>query len=318
MILHSNGARVTANTVQHQLSKGLRFGFIGSTDDHFGYPGAYGEGVAGVWAEELSHASIMEAVRARRTVAATGDRVRLGFQLNGHWMGSELPYTRRRSFAVSVQAPDSVESIELVRNGEVIRRAFPQDNRAPEKLLPGSASSRIQYGWGPWSALTLERICRWDFTVTLRGGRFTGFDRCFQTGPFSEELRDRARQTGPSTIEVSSFTSRKEAYLEDPTKSIVCRMEADKNAVLTITLQSPVKTSWSFPLDELSRGSQVEFVGGFTSESVCVHRLVFPWETEAHLTWEDEREETEGADWYYLRVREHNGQLAWSSPVWVG
>ena len=24
------------------------------------------------------------------------------------------------------------------------------------------------------------------------------------------------------------------------------------------------------------------------------------------------------SDYYYVRVRQHNGQLAWSSPTWVG
>ncbi len=51
MLRHSNGGRSTANTIVRQLAKGLRFGFVASSDDHLGYPGAYGEGVVGVWAD---------------------------------------------------------------------------------------------------------------------------------------------------------------------------------------------------------------------------------------------------------------------------
>ena len=318
MILHSNGARLSSNTVLHQLKRGLRPGFIASTDDHFGYPGAYGEGLAGVWAEELTPQGIFEAVRAKRTVAATGDRIETMFLLNNQFMGSELEYVRHRNIDVSVKAPDSIDSIELIRNGEVIRRDFPEDRRSPVSGLPGTAQCRIQYGWGPWSALTLERICHWDFTISISGGRYTGFDRCFQTGPFGEELRDRARQVSDTAIEVHSATSRKEAYMEDPTKAIVCYLEADPNAVLTIQLKSPSEQAFTFPLAELAQGSQVEFTGGFTSESLCAHRLVFPWESSAECSWEEEREPGDRPDWYYVRVKEHNGQYAWSSPIWVG
>ena len=33
-----------------QLARGLRFGFVAASDNHRGYPGAYGEGVVGIWA----------------------------------------------------------------------------------------------------------------------------------------------------------------------------------------------------------------------------------------------------------------------------
>ncbi|MBW3598341.1 MAG: DUF3604 domain-containing protein, partial [Planctomycetes bacterium] len=42
-----------------------------SSDDHRGYPGAYGEGLVAVWASELSPAAIVDAVRKRRTYAVT-------------------------------------------------------------------------------------------------------------------------------------------------------------------------------------------------------------------------------------------------------
>ncbi len=47
MLRHSMGGRSTANTIQPQLARGLRFGFVASSDDHRGYPGAYGEGIVG-------------------------------------------------------------------------------------------------------------------------------------------------------------------------------------------------------------------------------------------------------------------------------
>ena len=89
MIRHSNGGRSTSNTVVPQLQKGLRFGFVASSDNHRGYPGAYGEGLLGAWARDLSSASLFEAFRARRTFAATGDRIALECAINGQPMGSE-------------------------------------------------------------------------------------------------------------------------------------------------------------------------------------------------------------------------------------
>jgi hypothetical protein len=331
MILHSNGGRVTSQTVRFQLARGLRFGFVASTDDHFGYPGAYGEGVVGVWAEDLTPAAIFNALRARRTVAATGDRIRLVVLANGQPMGSELASSEKRVFAVKAEAPDSIESVELVRDGRVIRRHFPEDHARSGAGLPGRARCRVQYGWGPWAALDLERVCEWDFSIGIEGGRFLGIERCFQSGPFGEQIVDHARFASNRSLDVHSFTSRRQAYLQDPTKAIVCDIEAEADAHLLLELRKPVALNRRIPLASLVGENEVTFTGVFTSESVCVHRLVFPEETSCRVRWE---ESSAGAsrggpgggfqgvedrsDCYYVRVRLHNGQYAWSSPVWFG
>jgi len=183
MIRHSNGGRSTANTIVPQLQKGMRFGFVASSDDHRGFPGAYGEGVVGIWADNLSRAALFEALRARRTYAATGDRIVLEVTLNGHPMGSELPATSHREIAVRVEGQDPLAMIELVRNGKVIERHFPEDTATPVKL-PGRAKCRVQYGWGPWAALDLGRTCRWDMTLSLDRGKFLQALPCFQSAPF--------------------------------------------------------------------------------------------------------------------------------------
>ncbi|UCC30010.1 MAG: hypothetical protein JSU86_17650, partial [Phycisphaerales bacterium] len=62
----------------------------------------------------------------------------------------------------------------------------------------------------------------------------------------------------------------------------------------------------------------VTFTGVFTSESTIIHRLVGPSEYSADVRFHDPRPAADGPDWYYVRVKQHNGQLAWSSPMWVG
>ncbi|MCA9121513.1 MAG: DUF3604 domain-containing protein [Planctomycetaceae bacterium] len=316
MIRHSNGGRSTANTIVPQLNKGMRFGFVASSDNHRGFPGAYGEGVVGVWARELSRAGLFEAIQSRRTYAATGDRITLEVTLNGQPMGSDVAATSDREIDVRVEAQDSIAMIELVRSGRVIERHFPEDQRRDVKL-PGRAKCRIQYGWGPWAALDLGRTCRWDISVHLDKGRFLQAVPCFQSGPYEEEMRDRLRVVSPRELHLQSFTSRVQCYAEDPTKAIVCEIDGGPDSTLTLRLRQPIEQTVSARLADLIDDNLVTFTGVFTSESYIVNRLVGPSEYGVRLRWSDQRQNAD-SDWYYVRVTQHNGQLAWSSPIWVG
>ncbi len=318
MILHSNSGRSTSNTIQYQLAQGKRFGFVASTDDHFGYPGAYGEGVVGAWTSDLSSEAIFDAIRNRRAYAATGDRIRLEYTMNGKPMGAELPATKVRKAHVSVLGQDSIHMVELVRNGRVIKRYFPEDHLPDDIELPRRFKCRFQYGWGPWAALDLARTCNWEVKVTIENGRFLDAKGCFQTGPYEEDLRDRLRMVSSKEIRLTSFTSRREAYLEDPTKSLVLDIEADPNARIIVETTKPAEVKREIPVNKLLDDNEVSFTGVFTSESFIVHRIVTPAEYSAEVEWVDERSENDTGDCYYVRVRQHNGHLAWSSPVWIG
>ena len=318
MIRHSMSGRWTANTIARQLARGLRFGFVASSDDHRGYPGAYGEGVVGVWAEELTAAAIFRAVRERRCYAATGDRIALETTLNGLPMGAQLPATAERQFDVRVEGQDSLESVELIRNGRVIERHFPEDAVDGPPKLPGRAKLRIQYGWGPWGALDLDRTCAWDMRVELRGATLHRVLGCFQSAPFGENLRDRLRQISDNELRLTSHTTRRQAYAEDPTKAIVCEIDAEPDAALSIILRSPSEQTITTSLRKLLTDNLVAFTGPFTSESLIISRLVAPEEYATRVTWEDRRPASTRGDNYYVRVKQHNGHCAWSSPFWVG
>jgi hypothetical protein len=148
-----------------------------------------------VLAPELSRQAIIEALLDRRTYAVTGDRIALRFTLNGKLMGRELPYAPERAIRVAVSGWDQVDRVELLKNNRVIRRDFPGDRATSAQSWSRPVLARFEYGWGPWPALGITRVCDWDFTIRLENGVLDAVQTCFLPGPLEE---DRSTASGVS------------------------------------------------------------------------------------------------------------------------
>jgi hypothetical protein len=315
-ITHSNGPRWTRNTVQAALRRGFRVGFIASSDDHLGFPGAYGEGIAGIYATELSRAGIFDALMNRRTIAVSGDRIGLVARLNGRWMGSVLPYAAERKIEVEVDAPDEIDRIDVIKNGRTIYRHFPEDHMDPPGRWPGEALCRLEFGWGPWGALAMDRTCDWEVEARIHHGKILAVTPCFQSGPYDEERRNRVVSHTESGCRFQLYTSRKQAYRERAANSVILRVGGGPKSTLEVSLKRPAAMTVRKTLAELMEHNEVEFTGRFTSESFVVHRLVTPDLARAKFTFAD-RGRRDGADWYYARATLVNGHQAWCSPIYV-
>jgi hypothetical protein len=58
------------------------------------------------------------------------------------------------------------------------------------------------------------------------------------------------------------------------------------------------------------------FTGEYPRESALLHRLVF--HDHYHASYKVPDVDDQGQlNWYYLRAVQANGQIAWSSPIWV-
>jgi len=315
-IRHSMGGRFTKNTLQWLLQQGVKVGIVASTDDHFGYPGAYGEGLVAVYADSLDRKSVMEAIKARRTYGVSADRIELDFRLNNHWMGEEIDYTPSRKIYVKVKGKDVVERVEILRNNQVIYRDFPIDRPVRSRSWDKPVFCRVEFGWGPWAALNMARICDWKFDLRISGGKVISATPCFQAGPFDEQRRNKITMVNDKHYQVSSYTSRKQAFAEMANNSVILEIQGSPTTLLNMDISQPTKLSVTKSLAELAKLSHIDFTGPFTSESLLLHRPAFAdnYETEFEFTDKPNRGET---DWYYARVTQANGSLAWSSPIWV-
>jgi hypothetical protein len=310
---HSMGGRETANTARAALDAGKRFGFVASSDDHAGFPGGYGEGLMAALATDLSRPAILEAVRARRTYALTGDRIEVDFSVNGAPMGATVSAGRQVEVAFDVRGRDELDVIEIVQDGRVVHRAHaketPVNFSKPVQL-------RLEWGWGPWGALALERICDWAMQLKLTRGRIARFFPCLASMPFDEQRRHRFERQGDAGLAIRSYTSRRNAYRENPNQSVVLELETSADAALELMLTEPVAQSASANLGDLARGSLNFFTGPFPKEGWQWHRIV-PLAASS-VAGRCKLEVPAGKSSYvYLRARQKNGHMAWASPVFL-
>jgi hypothetical protein len=307
------GGRETANTARAALDAGKRFGFVASSDDHAGFPGAYGEGLMAALATDLSRPAILEAVRARRTYALTGDRIEVDFSVDGAPMGATVTGGKRAEAAFAVRGRDELDVVEIVQDGRIVHRAYGEE-RAADFARP--VQLRLEWGWGPWGALALERICDWAMQVKLTKGRIVRFFPCLASMPFDEQRRHRFERQGDAGLAIRSYTSRRNAYRENPNQSVVLELETSADASLEITLAEPVAQSARAALADLVRGSMNRFTGPFPKEGWQWHRIV-PLAASS-VAGRCMLDVPQGRSSYvYLRARQKNGHMAWASPVFL-
>ncbi len=313
---HSMGGRETANTARRALDRGLRFGFVASSDSHNGFPGAYGEGLMAALVTENNRRAILDAIWSRRTYALTGDRIEIDLAADGHPMGASLSARPRLELSYDIAGRDELDVVETVVCGEIVSRDYPEFPQSRDGVFGDPVQVRFEWGWGPWGDLALERVCDWSMTLSVEGGRLLRHFPCLQSGPFDEARRHRFIEVGENRIEVVSYTSRRGAYRQNPNHSIVLEIAGDAATTLTLQLNQPVPLSETVSLAALANGSESHFTGPFPAESCQWHRIM-PLRATG-ISGMRELEIPDSRGYAYLRVRQTNGQLAWTSPVFVG
>lgn len=310
--LHTMGPRNSQSTAQHGLELGKIFGFIGSTDHHSAHPGSHGYGRAMVWADELTRDGIWKAIRARRTYAVTGDRIMLATSVNGHPMGAQALSNATREITVEVEGGDSVDYVELIRNGEVIERASPA--AAPEEHFNGVLS--VSVGWGEVAVRT-----GWDVELEVLGGvitavepRLHGNDIVAPSASIPGQFSFSAwRQIDNHRVVFTTETRGNPTVTTDATQQLALHITGDDRTVLVCKANG---VEMKHSVAELLQGSRTGYIGGFLSGGIQMHRASPSNSRRVKLELSDTG--SGGVrDWYSARVRQHNEQYAWSSPTWV-
>ncbi len=156
-------------------------------------------------------------------------------------------------------------------------------------------------------------IYDWDFSVRLEGARMLDLEPCWQSAPLDEDRRHRITGRSVSGFDIVSYTSRRRCLFNRDTHSIVMAVEDAGGGAVSVETRAPGAEVLRVPFTELLERSAAVRVGRC---SLKIHRLA-PRAGACVRFMVRDGSDGEGTDWYYARAAQKNGQLAWSSPVWV-
>jgi hypothetical protein len=101
------------------LARNIKLGFIASSDH-----GSTHMSFAAVYAKGLDRQSIFEALKARRTYAAT-DKILLDFSINDGLMGEEIRVAGKPELKVAVEGTTPIIQIDIIKSGKFVYEVRP-------------------------------------------------------------------------------------------------------------------------------------------------------------------------------------------------
>jgi hypothetical protein len=309
---HSMGGIERSQAGMERLKRGARFGLIASSDDHFGYPGGYGLGLTAVYAPELTRQAILEAIKARHTYAVTGDRIELEFSVNGCLPGDSVGCDEGVSMSYSAAARDRIRSVDLIKNGHLWQRVD-----GTERGADADDTHLVRIEWG-WDMLSSELVTTWKIRARFDRSEVIDLSPAFCGGAGSVTEMNLLESTGPREFSVGSFTSRRNAR---PVSSISFLWRGSHEAGLTLEVSGANggarfrRRLVASKADLVERDLYLSAFDRFSSPKVKVHALVSSAERCVCGSISDSQ--GRAGDFYLLKVEQKNGQMAWSSPIWL-
>ncbi|MDO5712441.1 MAG: DUF3604 domain-containing protein, partial [Micrococcales bacterium] len=312
------------------LERGHRFGLIASSDH------GHGASYVGVLASSLSRGDIFEGLYARRTFAATTRDVVIDLRLGEHLMGEEVTCSGRREFTVHAQAYADIARLDLIRDGHVVHSVRPgapgtarrdtesgtgSDTAAgtdTEEHTEAGVDTRVDFRleWGESDVTTT-----WDGDMRVNGARFVvpdfvgpevtawATDRiawAHRTYSFGEPYGAQRGCVEVSIVGPREATVQVRCGLREVTRTLGEIADGVATGSLEVDPASPAVAT-------PGRLSMLASIG--VLESLRCREL------DADFTDEDITGVADRADgatsYYYARLILVDGEMAWSSPIWV-
>jgi hypothetical protein len=313
--LHSMGPVDGGSTMARGLADGHRFGIVGNTDHHSGFPGSYGHGRMALYAPDHDRDAFWDAMKSRRTNALTGDRIHLMAAIGGAIQGSVVPPGADARLDIEVVAGGAIDAIDVIRNGRLFHRISPAITPAPIGGDPDETLLHLELGWGA-RGTTHD----WDGRLWLDGGEILGIEPRFRGAEIVSPLE--GRDAGHALPRIDSaggkvcFAVTAAANPNNVTpamQGLMVRAHLPAGAMVMADLcGQPI----GIPANRLFDGAKAGNLGPIDSPAWRFHQLPRP----ADWQWQGSVDlgAIETGETFYLRLRQESGQMAWTSPFWCG
>ena len=309
------------------LQNGFRVGFVGASDNHVGHPGYSGMtnqqlgGLAAALAPENTSEAIFDALRSRSTYATTGERILLDATLNGALPGEAQPQTMQRVLECRVNGTAPIDAIDVIKNGAIVytKRYLKTDVENETWVQVRFESStevvgrrQVPRGGRPWRGL-----------IRVEDASLAGYEDpwhqnpgTYSVGQEGDRLHFALHTRGRGTsllLKLRGATANTRVVVEMGQTRELRGSGGDERELQTLPAAEE-----TFVLGEL--GGQVdrrEYRVLEQTDALSLQIVPEGGALDQEFRYTDQ-DDPKAGDYYYVRVRQVDGAMAWSSPFWVG
>jgi hypothetical protein len=278
------------------FEQGHHLGVVGGSDDHTGRPGAsrptnhrfflIDGGLMGVPNADLTRESLWTAFSSSRCYATTGARIHLAVMADETPMGGTISVTDDLTLDVTVAGTAPITQIDLLRDGECI-----------ESRDCTTGDDRFEVVWTGAGSKDRHKILDWSGGLSISDGRLT------DVKGFGFQHPEHGLQRVSSThVKWHSKTAGNYQGV---------RFGVAGSTMGTLAVRTG-PYSGEFSLDDLNE-NHLE-LGDVDTQLRCRRSGVA---TDRDLTVALTDDPDPGTYAYQIRVRQSDGEMAWSSPITV-
>lgn len=293
------------------LRNGYTVGFVGAADAHNGQIGGFPPGnvmghcthggLTAAIVEEPSRSDLLHSFEQRHVYATSGSRIWLDFSINGEPMGSVIETDRTPAISAEVIGTAPLLTVELIKNGRVIHTW--ENDCADDSSLTLLWGNRVERE----DLMSFEESF-WSYR--LRSVDWAGGVRALGWGgsiglrdPLSFDLpQDGITSTNRRSVEWTSMTRG-----DWDGVALTLGRSSMRLAVTLGDREERIDTG------DLEPGMTIRQLG--ESDRLLVIKGT-PIQRHAAFEVED-RSLIRRWNYYYLRVTQADGEMAWSSPIWI-
>ena len=307
------------------LRRGYQVGFIGGSDGYTGRPG--GEypghlerrfakgGLTGLYAEELTIAGVLAALKSRHAYGTTGARILVRLTCDGHMMGDTYSTRSCPTLDAFVAGTAPLESVELYRGLEKVYVHPLQMQRS---------ARRVRILWEGASRRTSYSAVIWDGRLQVSNGAIN----------VARQIRFDSPRSYVYDVRSDSLCWHSETCGYRSGLILDVSGDAEFNLVLNTVLvtmpsyggfgdESPKRMSYGpaerlslrFGMSDLANGPKVANLG-LLERRVTAELSPECTKREVELQFRDTQPRP-GINPYWLRIIQTDGEIAWTSPVYV-
>lgn len=329
------GPRTGGTSVFDGLALGNEVGIIASGDNH-SVPAMYGHGYMACYSEDSTKEKIWEALLKRHVYGVTGNKIKLKYSLNSAIMGDKIKAEPPYNHSIEVEAGDAINRIELLRNNILVDE-YTHSGKWEETELRDTVTFKfkIEFGWGP-DLRTYPNITSKVWKGSLEtSGEILDIEKCWT----SHGQKLNWKETNKCDFELTTYKTSQSGKWMGPspvtTEGFIFEIKAPIDSEIILKVD---EKEYKIKVNKILENTQVI---ALLEESKALAKGVFgfedyyrsdPFYHNAYkirinrgtpdigykVKWNTTTlNKKKKKDYYLIKVYQRDGNLAWSSPIWV-